>query len=162
MEIRRATWEDMDRIMEIYRIAQDFMIRTGNPTQWGHFYPQKEHLERDIREQASFVLYDEEGIHAHAYMSGGDEPFYRVIEDGAWPNDEPYYTIHRLASDGTRKGVFRKVMEFCREQCDHIRMDTHRDNAVMRHLAESEGFVPCGIIYVSDGTPRIAYQWDKK
>ena len=28
----------------------------------------------------------------------------------------------------------------------------------MRHLLEKNGFKECGIIYVEDGTPRIAFQ----
>ena len=28
----------------------------------------------------------------------------------------------------------------------------------MQHLLEKNGFTPCGIIYVANGTPRIAYQ----
>jgi RimJ/RimL family protein N-acetyltransferase len=43
-------------------------------------------------------------------------------------------------------------------QIPNIRIDTHRDNAIMQHLLEKNGFVKCGIIYVEDGSPRIAYQ----
>ena len=39
LTIRKACADDYERIMEIYRYAQDFMIATGNPTQWGHFNP---------------------------------------------------------------------------------------------------------------------------
>ena len=28
----------------------------------------------------------------------------------------------------------------------------------MQHILEKQGFVRCGIIYVANGTPRIAYQ----
>ena len=37
MYIRKAAIEDLDAIMEIYGIAQDFMIKSGNPNQWGHY-----------------------------------------------------------------------------------------------------------------------------
>ena len=36
MYIRKAKIEDLERIMGIYRIAQDFMIESGNPNQWGN------------------------------------------------------------------------------------------------------------------------------
>ena len=42
MYIRRATPEDFDKIMGIYKIAQNIMIESGNPTQWGHTNPKKE------------------------------------------------------------------------------------------------------------------------
>ena len=36
LRVRNATENDFDRIMEIYRYAREFMIRSGNPNQWGH------------------------------------------------------------------------------------------------------------------------------
>ena len=46
--IRKANLADHARIMDIYRIAQDYMIQSGNPDQWGHFYPQPELIKKDI------------------------------------------------------------------------------------------------------------------
>ena len=48
MHIRKAAIENLEAIMEIYGIAQDFMIESGNPNQWGHAYPPKELIESDI------------------------------------------------------------------------------------------------------------------
>lgn len=42
---------------------------------------------------------------AHSPSFLGEDESYRVIEDGAWHLDQPYGTIHRLASNG--KGVWR-------------------------------------------------------
>jgi len=47
--IRQARWEDLERILEIYAYAREFMARTGNPAQWGTYYPPREMLEGDIR-----------------------------------------------------------------------------------------------------------------
>lgn len=89
----------------------------------------------------------------------GEDPTYKVIEDGQWLNDTlPYGTLHRLASAGESKGIGKAVVEWCLEHCESLRADTHADNKVMQHLLESEGFTRCGIIHVEDGTPRIAYQ----
>ena len=46
-----------------------------------------------------------------------------------------------------------------RDIAQSIRSDTHADNKTMQHLIEADGFTRCGIIYIADGTPRIAYQW---
>ncbi len=35
MKIRKSRQQDIDRIMEIYDFARDFMARHGNPNQWG-------------------------------------------------------------------------------------------------------------------------------
>ena len=157
MTIRRAEAAELDRIMEIYRGAQDFMIRSGNPTQWGHFYPTREILANDVQEGSCFVLTEGGGIHGVFVLRFGEEPTYRVIEDGAWPNDAPYLTIHRLASDGSVRGVFRACVDFCLGLCRNLRVDTHADNLPMQRSIAACGFQRCGIIYVKNGTPRIAY-----
>ena len=93
-----------------------------------------------------------------------DPTYYRI--DGAWKNEAPYGVIHRIASDGTEKGIFEAVMEFCKEKMAergirNLRIDTHEDNKTMQHLIEKYGFQRCGIIYLENGSPRIAYQWVK-
>ena len=88
----------------------------------------------------------------------GPEPNYERI-DGAWRNSLPYGTIHRVASDGRVPGFFGRCMEFCKKQTANLRIDTHEENKVMRHLIEKSGFAECGIIRVEDGSPRIAYQY---
>ena len=42
---------------------------------------------------------------------------------------------------------------------DNIRVDTHRDNAPMRRVIEENRFTCCGIIYLADGSPRLAFEW---
>jgi hypothetical protein len=44
-----------------------------------------------------------------------------------------------------------------KEQISHLRIDTHHDNYVMQHAIIQAGFQRRGIIYIGDGTPRIAY-----
>lgn len=73
-------------------------------------------------------------------------------------NEKPYGTIHRMASDGTRRGMLRECLDYCRNLIPEIRMDTHEKNFSMQRACEHLGFQRCGVIYVADGTPRIAYQ----
>lgn len=86
----------------------------------------------------------------------GDDPTYQEIQ-GSWHKNEPYGTIHRIAGDGKTGGVFAACIEFCCEQCDYLRIDTHENNKVMQHMVEKHGFSYCGIIYVEDGSERLAY-----
>ena len=89
----------------------------------------------------------------------GEDPTYKVIEDGQWLNDTlPYGTLHRLASAGESKGVGKAVVEWCLEHCESLRADTHADNKAMQHILEETGFTRCGVIHVADGSPRFAYQ----
>ena len=97
------------------------------------------------------------GLVGTFYFAVEEEPTYRHIE-GRWLNNKPYGIIHRLASDGRVRGLFRECLAFASKHCSEIRVDTHEDNAPMRQLLVAEGFVLCGTIYIADGSPRIAYQ----
>lgn len=156
-EIRNARPEDLPRIEEVYAQARQFMAANGNPSQWGDSYPPRQWLVDDIAQGNLFVVTDAGGIHGVFFFFIGPDETYARIEDGHWSSDKPYGTIHRIASDGSG-GIFRAAVEFCQKQIDHLRMDTHHDNLVMQNAAQRMGFQPCGIIYVSDGTARIAYE----
>ena len=162
LSVKRAEIADISRIKEIYEGAQDFMIRSGNPDQWGRFYPTAEMIESDITEGESYVIFDESGIHGVVALTAKEEPTYREIYGGAWLNDEPYITVHRIAGDGKVHGIFRCVVDHCKGISDNIRIDTHEKNLVMQRLIEGSGFKKCGTIYVRDRSPRIAYQWSRE
>ena len=162
MTVREAAPEELDAIMAIYRSAQEFMIRSGNPTQWGRFNPTREMIEADITAGRCRVLTEDGTVHGVFALCPGEEPNYRVIENGAWPNDAPYVAIHRVASDGALRGVFRAFSDLAKSLSPDVRVDTHRDNRIMQEKIGEEGFVRCGTVFAEDGTPRIAYQWIDK
>lgn len=148
--------------MRIYESAQDFMISSGNPTQWGRTYPAKELIEEDIETGVCHVICDNDVPHGVFALFSGDEPTYSYIENGEWLNDDEYVTVHRIASDGAVKGIFKSAIDYCKGICDNIRIDTHKSNIIMQKLIEKNGFEKCGIVYVRDGSPRIAYQWTRR
>ena len=158
-EIRKASKDDFETVMSVYRIAQDYMIRSGNPTQWGHFYPEGELIESDIAEGICRVICDGTMIRGVFALIENGEPLYRRIEGGVWLNDEPYLTIHRIASDGQAHGIVRCAADHCKAMANNIRIDTHEDNRTMQKQLEKCGFVKCGTIYLANGSPRIAYHW---
>jgi hypothetical protein len=98
-----------------------------------------------------------ESIAAYFALLPSPEPTYFTI-DGAWLTDEPYGVIHRMASYPDVHGIFAAIMDFAAERYAHLRIDTHRDNRIMQHLIEKYGFTYCGIIYLADGSPRLAYE----
>ena len=154
--IRPAQLADLDEIEKIYTRARSFMAENGNPTQWGDGYPSRSLLEEDIRFENLYVALKDDEICGVFMFVIGEDPTYAYIEDGTWISDAPYGTIHRIASRS--RGLFAAALEFCRGKCSHIRVDTHADNKPMQHLAKKHGFSRRGIIYVQDGTPRIAYE----
>lgn len=158
MTIRRAVFEDLDKILAIYEHARNQMRLSGNPNQWGTGNPPVKVIENDIRNGNSYVLVENDAIYGVFALIFGMEPTYAQIENGAWLNDAPYATIHRVAGSGERKGILRCCLSFCEAKTPNIRVDTHADNHIMQHLLETSGYLRCGIIHVADGSPRIAYQ----
>ncbi len=160
-KIRCAERHDKAVIMDIYAYARKFMAEHGNPNQWKNNNPSEEIVNADISSGQLYVIYEsgnEDAVHGVFYFHIGEDATYAVIEDGHWLSDETYGTIHRVASDGTVHGVLSLAVEFCGKKIKHLRIDTHKDNAIMQHVIEKNGFVKCGTIYVKDGTPRIAYE----
>lgn len=158
MKVRNAELEDLESIQTTYEYARKLMRKNGNMKQWINGYPQKELLEEDIRNTNCYVVEDKKDIVAVFMLFKGDEPTYQNIYNGAWINDAPYGTIHRLATTGKVKGMASFCIDWCISQCGNIRIDTHEDNKIMQHILEKKDFKKCGTIYVNDGTPRLAYQ----
>lgn len=157
--IRPAEAYDLDRIMQIFDAAKKFMRSKGNLKQWTGGYPQRELIAKEISLGHCHVCTDTTGnIAATFCLIPSPDHTYATIYDGHWLNDEPYHVIHRLASDGSVKGIGKICIDWCILHYGELRIDTHADNIVMQALAEHCGFVKCGIIYIDDGTPRIAYQ----
>ena len=164
MKIRHSTPADLPRMQEIYARARAFMVETGNPNQWGPTnWPPEPLLRKDIAEGNSYVCEKDGCIVGTFFFAVMDDPTYRTIVDGAWMDDSPYGVIHRIAADGTAKGVGEVCFNWAMERCGHMRVDTHGDNVVMQNLMKKLDFTHCGTIYVEeDNYPRLAYEKTNK
>lgn len=160
MKIRKAQLTELSVIEAIYSRARSFMEKTGNPTQWGKIYPQKETIIADIENGNLYCIVAEEMEAVFAFIEGPD-PTYNKI-DGEWINSLPYCAVHRVASAGRTRGILKMIMDYCFEKCDNIKIDTHENNIVMQGALSKYGFRKCGIIHLENGEPRIAYQMGKK
>jgi len=166
VRIRKTTYEDIPSLLDIFANAREIQKATGNAGQWKEGHPSKETIKKDIQEGHSYVCVVDEGdqveypagtIAATVVIMEKIEPTYEYIE-GEWLNDQPYITIHRIATSGKVKGAGLFIMEEAINTYDNIRIDTTRRNKPMLGLIEKFGFTYCGIIYVEDGTERLAYQ----
>ena len=159
-KITPAESKDLPRILQIYERARRFMKETGNPSQWKDDFPPESLLAADIEARQLYTVKDAKGgaIHGVFALIIGEEPTYVRIEQGRWLSDTEYGTLHRIAGDGRARGIFGAAVSFCGEKIRHLRVDTHENNLVMQHLIAKNGFQRCGIIYVEDGSPRIAYE----
>lgn len=159
MYIRNAKPEELSKIMDIYAAAREFQKKTGNPKQWEGGYPSEELVVEDMEGNHCMVCVEEEEILGVFAFFLEEDPTYKVIYKGDWLNDKDYATIHRIASSGTKRGVAAFCFEWAMEHGENnVRIDTHDDNTVMQHVLEKNGFVYCGEIITTDGTPRRAYQ----
>ena len=162
IKIRKAKLTDLEDIKKMIAGAKVFMKENGNPNQWGGAYPDENVLIKDIENENAYVCTLDEKVIGTFSLIFGQEETYKKIYDGAWSEDLPYGTIHRLASDGSVKGLSQIVFDYAKDQINYLRVDTHKDNEKMLAAIEKAGFKKCGIIYVKDGSERIAFDFVKK
>lgn len=158
MKIRKTKPSDLSAVMLIYDSARQFMRTQGNMVQWTNGYPSEDVIMDDIQKGNSYVCVDEDRIASVFSLIIGEDPTYIKIFEGEWLNDQPYGTVHRIAVHIHNKGVATFCLDWCFGMCENVRIDTHRDNLAMQNLVLKNGFSYCGIIYLPDGSPRLAYQ----
>lgn len=156
--IRPAAEADLPRIMALYDRGRAFMRAHGNAAQWINGYPSSELVKSDICRGVCFVCCIDGKIHGVFALIAGDDPTYRIIEEGDWLNHERYGALHRLAVSGEVPGVGSDCMQYALRVCRNVRVDTHADNMPMQNMLKKNGFVLCGVIHTDDGTPRLAFQ----
>ncbi|MEY8291854.1 N-acetyltransferase [Carnobacteriaceae bacterium 52-44] len=159
MQIRKATKEDIPAMREIFNYGREVQLKTGNLNQWEAGYPADEVILEDIRQKAAHVCVDDKGnIIGVLSVFTDPDPTYKNIE-GAWLNDKPYATIHRIATNGQVKGTGQYCIEWVQNQYDNVRIDTHENNEQMKYIVKKLGFEYCGVIYLANGDARNAYQF---
>ena len=165
MLMRMATYTDVDIACGIIRQAQKRMQDLGID-QWQNGYPNRGSIMADIATGVGRVMCESERIAAYGAVKFGADPTYGRIDGGAWLTDrDDYVVVHRLAvsDDSLHAGVATEFMrkvenEAIQRGSTSLRVDTHRDNAYMRSMLGKLGFTYCGVICVSDGSPRLAYE----
>lgn len=166
LNIRKSTKADMPALMEVFAEARGTIAMLGI-NQWQDGYPNETVIMEDVEQNRSFSVEKEgEVVGTFALMYHG-EPTYDVIHSGNWLSGEDgaYLAIHRVAvavkSRGT--GISSAIIEFAATEAlnahkKSLRIDTHEGNVVMRRMLEKNGFSYCGIIYLENGDPRVAYE----
>ena len=159
ISIRQSVPGDLENIMSLIDSGREIMRSDGNVDQWKEGYPKRETVEHDISSGNGYLCV-ENGVNigTFAFIAGPD-PTYNKIYDGSWTNETlPYHVIHRIASTPGSHGVFAAIIGFALQHTNNIRIDTHRDNRIMRYNLTKHGFSYCGIIYLANGDERLAFQ----
>jgi RimJ/RimL family protein N-acetyltransferase len=164
MEFRKAVEEDIKDIMNIITQAQAYFKEMGI-NQWQNNYPNVEVISNDIANKNSYVFIKDNRIVATAMISFDGEKTYDSIYQGKWISNEEYAVIHRIAVDNSYKGlgISSEIIENVEQLCLNkgvysIKIDTHDENISMQRLLEKNKFQYCGIIYLKDGSKRIAFE----
>ena len=164
MEFRQAKISDLDQIVEIIELSKKYLKET-KVDQWQDGYPAKEDLRRDIESGNSYVLTNKDEIVATTVISLDGESTYNSIFNGEWITNEEYIVMHRVAVHNKYKGkgIFKELIKEAESLALNndifsINIDTHRDNVSMQRAVVKNNFKRCGIIYLEDGSERIAFE----
>ena len=158
--IRRATYDDVPVLMDVFRKARGIMRSSGNMNQWNDGYPSEEVVRKDIDNGHCVVLCEDGKVVATMAFIPGPDPTYAEIYDGGWLSDAPYHVIHRIAVAEPGHNAAKVLLDWGFGQAGSIRIDTHKDNVIMQHVLSKYGFTHCGMILLANGDPREAYQKD--
>jgi len=164
-KIRPSMKVDLDEIMCILGEARETIGRLGID-QWQYGYPSRAIIKEDMGHGRSYVVEDEDGICAVFSLIEDGEPTYRKIYSGQWLCEgRPYLALHRIAIRVNKRGrgIAGEIIQYiadkaARENYATIRVDTHHGNIPMRKMLEKNGFFYTGIIYLSNGEERVAYE----
>lgn len=166
MRFRKATPDDIGAILDIMDGARKFMEQNG-VVQWVNGYPSREVVAADIDAGNCCVMEDGEGVCACVTVLADGEPTYDRIYDGQWLTGDgaEYLAMHRVAVADRVRGqgvaplmVAEVKSRALREGYPSIRIDTHRDNRAMQRMLAKTGFQYCGVIYLENGSERIAFE----
>lgn len=164
MVFRKTTMTDINKVMKIINDAKKY-FKEMNIDQWQDGYPNEEVIKNDIINNSSYVLEKDGDIVATAMFAVERDKTYDNIYDGKWLTEGEYAVIHRIAVDNKLKGlklgaeIVNKAIEVCkRKGIESIKIDTHKDNISMQKFLKNNGFQYCGVIYLEDKSPRIAFE----
>ena len=166
MKLERATAKDLNVTMSIIRDAQN-LLASQNIDQWQNGYPTEQIILDDIKNKESYILISEQSEPlATTMFSVRGEPTYAKIL-GQWKTNSgtKYGVIHRMAvaKNYRGKGWAKYIFSTCekwliKQQIPSMRIDTHKDNFTMQQLLRRLDYSYCGIIHLSNGDQRLAFE----
>lgn len=164
MTLRKGEKKDIDQILLIIEGAKEALKSMGID-QWQNGYPNREIIEEDIDSREAYILEEDGLVKAYGFLTFDGEESYNNIYDGEWLSQEIYGTIHRIAVKSSEKGrgISHKFLESMEKICikkeiKSIKIDTHRDNKIMQNMLSKNNYTYCGIIYLEDGSERLAFE----
>ena len=164
MNLRLSNEKDLNEIMNIINEAKKF-LENNKVDQWQNGYPNKEVILNDINKNESYVIENNGEVVGTTALSFAGEKNYDKIYEGKWISNGPYAVIHRIAVSKIKglKNIGTEILKKSEELCiangiNNIKIDTHEDNIPMQKLLLKNNYKYCGVIYLEDGSKRIAFE----
>lgn len=150
MIIRKAKYNELDQIMQVYKSCVKGMIELGID-QWDESYPNRNIIQNDLREQNYYVAIIDQEIVAGIKIDQVQDPTYLEID---WKDkNNNFVVVHRLCSKTKvwNKGIGKKMMEFVESValdlgCSSIRLDTYINNPKAIKFYQKIGYNQLGYI----------------
>ena len=164
MNLRLSNEKDLIEIMNIIDEGKKF-LKNNKVDQWQNGYPNKEVILNDINKNESYVIENNGEVVGTTALSFAGEKNYDKIYEGKWISNGPYAVIHRIAVSKVKglKNIGTEILKKSEELCisngiNNIKIDTHEDNIPMQKLLLKNNYKYCGVIYLEDGSKRIAFE----
>lgn len=165
--LRKAKSTEIEKVMSVIEDGVKFLKQQGI-NQWQHGSPGRSDVENDIKQETSYVYELDSEIVGTVMLNTYDADYekYPTI----WTKCSNYLVIHRLAikkeyrSQGVGHKFMNDIILFAKENSvEYIRIDTHKDNVIMRKYLSKNSFKELGKIKLSmknslDDKERIAYE----
>lgn len=144
MQIKTCSLAQFNEIELLYRTCGIDMLKKGFDN-WGDFYPPKEVIEEDLKNETLWGLFVEEAL-AGVIVLNAIQPV--QFEEINWMYDSSVIlVVHRLAIavNQQRKGYARQLMKFAEsygleEGYDAIRLDAYSINENLLKFYEGLGY----------------------
>lgn len=164
MILRETRKEEINEVMKIINEGK-VLLKNNSVNQWQNGYPNEDVILRDILNDESYVLEHNNEIIGTTALSFRGEKTYDKIYEGKWLSNGEYAVVHRIAAckiDGIKSvgtEILKEVEKICLlRNIKNIKIDTHEDNKIMQRLLSKNNYKYCGVIYLEDGSKRIAFE----
>lgn len=163
-KVRQASSDDIDRIFDIIRQAQQKRKEEGSD-QWQDGYPNMQTITNDVEKNYGYVMTVNKQIVGYMAIIFDGEPAYPGIQ-GKWlTEDQDYTVIHRLAvaQDSPYKGIGTALMSAVEDISKaygrySIKVDTNHDNEAMLAVFHKLGYHYCGEVLLRGNALRKAFE----
>lgn len=165
--LKKANSTEIEEIMSVIKDGKEFLKQQGI-NQWQHGSPGCSDVENDIKQETSYVYELDGKIVATAMLNTYDADYEKYPT--LWTKCNNYLVVHRLAikkecrSQGVSHKFMNDIILFAKENSvEYIRIDTHKDNVIIRKYLSKNNFKELDEIKLSmknslDDKERIAYE----